>query len=63
VRRQDQFAKIELWEIKASQQRVFYVVVMGGEMVLLNAAKKEWQGCRTLERQARKRRNGSRSSG
>ncbi|HEX9576543.1 MAG TPA: type II toxin-antitoxin system RelE/ParE family toxin [Myxococcales bacterium] len=33
----------KLWEIKASQQRVFYVVVMGGEMVLLHAAKKEGQ--------------------
>ena len=35
--------KGKLWEIKASQQRVFYVVVMGGEMVLLHAAKKEGQ--------------------
>jgi phage-related protein len=33
----------KLWEIKASQQRVFYVVVMGGMMVLLHAAKKEGQ--------------------
>ena len=35
--------KGKLWEIKASQQRVFYVVMMGGEMVLLHAAKKEGQ--------------------
>ncbi len=35
--------KGKLWEIKASQQRVFYVVVTGGEMVLLHAAKKEGQ--------------------
>ncbi len=35
--------KRKLWEIKASQQRVFYVVVMGGEIVLLHAAKKEGQ--------------------
>jgi len=35
--------KGKLWEMKASQQRVFYVVVMGGEMVLLHAAKKEGQ--------------------
>jgi phage-related protein len=33
--------KGKLWKIKASQQRVFYVVVKGGEMVLLHAAKKE----------------------
>ena len=33
--------KGKLWEIKASQQRVFYVVMTGGEMVLLHAAKKE----------------------
>jgi len=35
--------KGKLWEIKASQQRVFYVVVAGGDMVLLHAAKKEGQ--------------------
>lgn len=35
--------KGKLWEIKASQQRVFYVVVTGGEMVLLHAAKKQGQ--------------------
>jgi phage-related protein len=35
--------KGKLWEIKASQQRVFYVVVARGEMVLLHAAKKEGQ--------------------
>jgi len=35
--------KGKLWEIKASQQRVFYVVVMGGEIVLLHAVKKEGQ--------------------
>ncbi len=35
--------KGKLWEIKASQQRVFYVLVTGGEMVLLHAAKKEGQ--------------------
>ena len=35
--------KGKLWEIKASQQRVFYVVMTGGEMVLLHAAKKEGQ--------------------
>ena len=35
--------KGKLWEIKASQQRVFYVVITGGEMVLLHAAKKEGQ--------------------
>ena len=33
----------KLWEIKASQQRVFYVVVMAGEIVLLSAVKKEGQ--------------------
>ena len=35
--------KGKLWEIKASQQRVFYVVVAGGDSVLLHAAKKEGQ--------------------
>src|SRR5213078_2125841 len=36
-------AGVRTWEIKASQQRVFYVVMTGGEMVLLHAAKKEGQ--------------------
>ena len=35
--------KGRLWEIKASQQRVFYVVATGGDIVLLHAAKKEGQ--------------------
>ncbi|HEX4383306.1 MAG TPA: type II toxin-antitoxin system RelE/ParE family toxin [Myxococcales bacterium] len=35
--------KGKLWEVKASQQRVFYVVVVGGDMVLLHAGKKEGQ--------------------
>ena len=35
--------KGKLWEIKASQQRVFYVVVAGGDLVLLHATKKEGQ--------------------
>jgi phage-related protein len=33
----------KLWEIRPSQQRVFYVVVDGPEMVLLHAYKKQGQ--------------------
>lgn len=35
--------KGKLWEIKASQQRIFYVVVVGDQLILLHAAKKEGQ--------------------
>lgn len=33
----------KLWELKVSQQRVFYVVVSGPEVVLLHAYKKQGQ--------------------
>ncbi len=33
----------KLWELKISQQRVFYVVITGPEMVLLHAYKKQSQ--------------------
>ena len=33
----------KLWELKVSQQRVFYVVITGPEMVLLHVYKKQSQ--------------------
>ena len=33
----------KLWELKVSQQRVFYVIIIGPEMVLLHAYKKQGQ--------------------
>lgn len=36
----------KLWELKAPQQRVFYVVLTGPEMVLLHACKKQGQKAR-----------------
>jgi phage-related protein len=33
----------KLWEIKVSQQRVFYILITGPEMVLLHAYKKQGQ--------------------
>jgi phage-related protein len=48
--------KGKLWEIKASQQRVFYVVVTGGDMVLLHAAKKEDQKADRVELETAARR-------
>src|SRR3989337_3442888 len=35
--------KGKLWEIKGSQTRIFYVIIEGNTMVLLNAYKKQRQ--------------------
>lgn len=31
----------KLWEIKTEDQRIFYIVIQGAEMVLLHACKKQ----------------------
>lgn len=38
-----------LWEVRVKQQRIFYVLIVGPEMVLLHGCKKQSQKARTKD--------------